>query len=209
MNKKRSRLSRVPQGQLKEAEMSQVRTRIKMFCAYALWATVAWWIPLSVASEVTVRFSDYAGESQNNNAQSMPQVSGERKFFKPKAMTDGKLTDDVWFHAGSWIGPDGKTLWVLTAKFSSPGAAIKWVNQAIANIGKVSDRRSLFDPKTGATIGDRIVATLPAERDGEPLNVLVWTDGPVLRKISAPSLENVLLAEKVFFPHYLELSHRQ
>jgi hypothetical protein len=189
--------------------MNQVQAKAKtLLYTYVVGAALACSIPQNVVSGTTSRSPGYSAESQNKNATASPRDSEMRKLFRPKSRGDGKLTDDVWFHEGSWIGPDEKTLWVMTAKFGSAQAAVKWINDAIVSHGKVSDRRLLVDPNTGGTIGDRIVATLPAAGEDEAVNVLVWTDGATVRKISAPSLENVLLAEKIFFPRYYKLTHK-
>jgi len=151
----------------------------------------------------TYRFDGRAYQKNLPNPASSD--SEEQRIFKPKTIADGVVKDDVWFHRGTWIGPNKKEVSVVTSKFKSSDEAVKWVNETLLKKAKINTRKPMAQFKDGPAIGERIVAVLPAEQQGEPLTILVWAEGPTVREIYSVSPEFVFLAEKVFLPHYYAL----
>jgi len=153
-----------------------------------------------------------ASLNQKQGAASEPTKSSaeseERKLFTPKSIGDGKLTTDVWFHQGVWTGPNDKTVTVMTATFPSVDAATKWANKRTQEPAEVIERKPILDPQTGARLGERLLIIFRSTKEDESFNVLLWTDGATVREIRSVSQENVLLAEKVFFPKYYQLSSK-
>jgi hypothetical protein len=147
----------------------------------------------------TYRFDGRA--YQKNLPKPASSDSEEQRIFKPKAIADGVVRNDVWFHRGTWIGPNNKEVGVVTSKFRSSDEAANWVSETLLKAAKISTRMPMAEFKGGPAIGERIVAILPAEKEGGPLTILVWTEGPTVREIYSVSPDIVFLAEKVFLPH--------
>jgi hypothetical protein len=163
----------------------------------------------TVTSGMSTIMANQTDPSHEKKTPSSPPTSDseEQKIFKPKTRADGVVTGDVWFHRGTWIGPDNKEVSIVTSKFKSSDDAAKWVNETLLKKAKINERKPLVEVKDGPTIGERVVAVLPPEKEGESLTILVWTDGPTIREIYSVSPDIVFLAEKVFFPHYYSLVH--
>jgi len=153
----------------------------------------------------TYRFDGRAYQKNLPNPASSD--SEEQRMFKRKTIADGVVKDDVWFHRGTWVGPNNKEVSVVTSKFKSSEDASTWVSETLLKGAKISERKPMVEAKDGPAIGERIVAVLSSEKEGEPLTILVWTEGPTVREIYSISPEIVFLAEKVFFPHYYVLVH--
>jgi len=115
-------------------------------------------------------------------------------------MGDGVLEEGTWFHTVIFLAPDGKNVSTMRAKFKSGAAATKWVQDTVKGSTSIGERGPM---RVGdAIVGQWLVATFPSKGTEEARPALVWTEGPVVREISSLSLEDVLLAEKVFFPNY-------
>jgi hypothetical protein len=178
-----------------------------------VWRAAVCWTVVSVASisgisAITANQSDPSHEKRTPTIP-VSSDSEEQKMFKPKTIADGVVKDDVWFHRGTWVGPNNKEVSVVTSKFKSSEDAATWVNETLLKGAKISERKPLVEVKNGPAIGERMVAILSSEKEGEPLTILVWTEGSTVREIYSVSPEIVFLAEKVFFPHYYALMHAE
>jgi hypothetical protein len=186
----------------------------RTICGFSLhWRIAVCWVVfnatlMSGMSTVMANQTDLSHEKKTPSSAASSD-SEEQKIFKPKTIADGVVKDDVWFHRGTWIGPDNKEVNVVTSKFHSSDEAAKWVNETLLKGAKINERKPIVEVKDGPTIGERVVAVLPAEKEREPLTILVWTEGPTVREIYSVSPDIVFLAEKIFFPHYYGLAHAE
>jgi acetamidase/formamidase len=115
-------------------------------------------------------------------------------------MGDGQLEDGTWFHKGIYVASDGNTVSTMRANFESSAAATRWAENRVKGALSVGERGPM---RIGdAIVGEWIVATLPLKERKESYAALFWTEGPVVREIASSLLEDVLLAEKVYFPSY-------
>jgi acetamidase/formamidase len=118
--------------------------------------------------------------------------------FQPVSMGDGTLEDGTWSHYLAYTAPDGKNVWIMRAKFESVAAITKWVQNTVKSALNVAGQGPM-------RVGDAVVGewtNLSLKEKEESYTALLWTEGSVVREISSSSLDDVLLAEKVFFPTY-------
>jgi acetamidase/formamidase len=138
------------------------------------------------------------GKNQANDAPGATARpdSGELKEFRRSGMGDRKSEYRTWFHNGVDRAPHGKIVTAMGAKFASDDTA---TNKA-SGAHNVSERGPMRNGDV--TAGEWPLATPPSRKTKEVWAALSCTDGPVVREINSSCLEDVLLAETVFFPEY-------